>query len=138
MSQTPPSAATPASASALSVGTNAAHGLPRTNADKRHAVLLLLKDEEWGQWSSHEIARRCAVSHTFVDNARRSLATVASDEPTKTYTNRHGQTATMNTENIGRSEGQKRPTAPNYKPREQHVREIESLAASVHCSRRRG
>lgn len=30
-----------------SVGANATHGLPRTNADKRRAVLVLLQDTEW-------------------------------------------------------------------------------------------
>ncbi len=30
---------------------NAAHGLRRTNADNRRAVLKLLNDPEWQQWS---------------------------------------------------------------------------------------
>lgn len=47
-------------------GANAVHGLRRTNADKRRAVEALLRDEEWGQWSDREIARRCHVSHNFV------------------------------------------------------------------------
>src|SRR5690242_18124161 len=38
------------------VGTNADHGLPRTNADKRMAVLKLLQDAEWAEWSNREIA----------------------------------------------------------------------------------
>ncbi|EWY35857.1 hypothetical protein N825_32650 [Skermanella stibiiresistens SB22] len=29
------------------VGANARHGLPRSNADKRDAVMILLKDPEW-------------------------------------------------------------------------------------------
>jgi ParB-like chromosome segregation protein Spo0J len=41
-----------------SISSNDAHGLPRTNADKRRAVGLLLSDPEWGQWSDREIARR--------------------------------------------------------------------------------
>lgn len=85
-----------------SVGSNAEHGLPRTNADKRHAVLLLLKDEEWGAWADREIARRCAVGHNLVSEIRRSLSSKDSEKAKKTYTNKHGQTATMNTENIGR------------------------------------
>lgn len=51
-------------------GANATHGLRRSNADKRRAVVLLLQDEEWSQWSDREIARRCGVSHTFVSNLR--------------------------------------------------------------------
>jgi hypothetical protein len=54
-------------------GANAAHGLRRTNADKRRAVETLLRDEEWGQWSNREIARRCAVSQPFVSKLRTDL-----------------------------------------------------------------
>lgn len=39
-----------------SVGANAAHGLPRTNADKRRAAVTLLTDPEWGNWTDSEIA----------------------------------------------------------------------------------
>jgi len=56
------------------VGSNAEHGLRRTNADKRRAVMILLRDEEWRGWSDREIARRCAVSHLLVGNLRRELA----------------------------------------------------------------
>lgn len=83
-----------------SVGANAAHGLPRTNADKRRAVTMLLEDEEWSQWSDREIAQRCAVHHSFVSRLRSSLS--PNDSDTKTYTTRHGTTATMNTSNIGK------------------------------------
>jgi len=41
-----------------SVGANAAHGLRRTNADKRRAVEILLRDEEWSGWSNVVIAGR--------------------------------------------------------------------------------
>jgi hypothetical protein len=59
-----------------SVGANAAHGLRRTNADKRRAVERLLRDDEWGKWSNREIARRCGVSDTFVGDLRRNLSSV--------------------------------------------------------------
>jgi hypothetical protein len=49
---------------------NATHGLPRTNADKRKAVQMMLDDFEWSDWSNAEIARRCRVSHTFVNKMR--------------------------------------------------------------------
>lgn len=85
-----------------SVGANADHGIRRTNADKRRAVMRLLDDAEWSKWSDREIARRCGVSHQFVTNLRPSLSTVDSEKPDRTYTTRHGTTATMNTSNIGR------------------------------------
>lgn len=86
-----------------SVGANASHGLRRTNADKRRAVETLLADAEWAAWSDREIARRCCVHHDMVAVARKSLADSASEKPTeRTYTTKHGTTATMNTASIGR------------------------------------
>jgi hypothetical protein len=49
-----------------SVGANAEHGWRRSNDDKRKAVLTLLNDTEWAQWSDREIARRCGVHHDMV------------------------------------------------------------------------
>lgn len=59
-----------------SAGANAAHGLRRTNADKRRVVFMLLQDEEWAQWSDREIGRQCAVSHEFVRKLRPDLSTL--------------------------------------------------------------
>ena len=57
-------------------GANASHGLRRTNGDKRRAVDVLLRDEEWSQWSDGEIARRCAVSDRFVASSEGLTRTV--------------------------------------------------------------
>jgi hypothetical protein len=59
---------------------NSAHGLRRTNADKRRAVTLLLQDEEWRHWSNREIARRCAVSEFLVRQVRESICDKIADE----------------------------------------------------------
>lgn len=53
-----------------SCAANAAHGLRRTNDDKRRAVMTLLEDDEWSKWSDREIARRCGVTHPFVSKLR--------------------------------------------------------------------
>jgi Homeodomain-like domain len=58
----------------FSISSNGAHGLPRTNADKRKAVTLLLADAEWSQWSDSEIARYCQVSQSFVTRLRRRVS----------------------------------------------------------------
>lgn len=83
----------------LAAGANASHGLRRANDDKRRAALLLLGDTEWARWSDREIARRCAVSHDFVSRLRASLS---SHDSERTFTTRHGSTATMDTAAIGR------------------------------------
>jgi hypothetical protein len=51
-------------------GVNANHGMRRTHADKRKAVMMLLDDLEWSEWGNSEIARRCGVSPTFVAGLR--------------------------------------------------------------------
>lgn len=57
-----------------SVGANAEHGLTRSNADKRRAVLTLMTDPEWSQLSNAEIARRCGVRHAMTNAVRKELA----------------------------------------------------------------
>jgi hypothetical protein len=90
---------------------NARHGLRPTAVDKRHAVMRLLMDEKWGQWSDREIARRCVVSHPFVGKIRAELdqRQVTRDErltgnitSERVYTTKHGTMAIMDTTNIGR------------------------------------
>jgi hypothetical protein len=56
------------------VGSNAAHGLSRTQADKRRAVERLLKDAEWAQWSDRKVAEIARVDHKTVGTIRRELA----------------------------------------------------------------
>lgn len=88
-----------------SVGANSTHGLPRTNIDKRKAVMTLLEDGEWSQWSNREIARQCAVDEGTVRKYRNELTAEipqSGDASPRTYTNKHGTTSTMNTENIGK------------------------------------
>jgi hypothetical protein len=62
----------------FALGANAAHGMRRSNADKRRAVEIALK--EFPNLSSVEVSRICAVSHTFVDKQRPEPATVAGSE----------------------------------------------------------
>lgn len=53
-----------------STGVNTTHGVRRTSADKRKAVMKLLDDPEWKKWSNAEIGRQCGVSAPFVANLR--------------------------------------------------------------------
>jgi hypothetical protein len=57
-------------ATLFSVAANATHGLRRTNADKRHAVALLLADAKWTKKSDRWIADTCGVSAPTVAKAR--------------------------------------------------------------------
>ena len=67
------------------LGANKAHGLRRTNADKRRAVVVAL--HSFGDWADNRIATVCGVSHPFVGKLRNQLVTVTScGEDTRTGT----------------------------------------------------
>lgn len=54
-----------------STGVNTSHGMRRTYADKRKAVMTLLDDFEWRDMSNTEIAKHCHVSPSFVSDLRK-------------------------------------------------------------------
>lgn len=60
-------------ATLYAVGANDDHGLRRTNDDKRKAVMMLLDDFEWAEWSDREIAKATKVSFMTVGRIRKSL-----------------------------------------------------------------
>lgn len=93
---------------------NAKHGMRRTNADKRKAVMTMLDDFEWSQWSNAEIARHCGVSAAFVSNVRAEV------EGTKPDTVKY-RTAT--------GEVAEKKRAPGRKPKAQEPEEPEEEAA---------
>lgn len=93
-----------------SVGANAAHGMRRTNDDKRRAVLTLLNDPEWSAWSDREIARRCAVEAKMVGRMRPKDTVPEAQYETRTFVHpKTGAPAQMKTSAIGRSPRQDRP-----------------------------
>jgi hypothetical protein len=83
----------------FAVGANSRHGHPRSDADKRCAVLKLLNDEEWCKWSAREIARQCRVGHQLVEKLRTLTGRATSK---RQFRSKNGNVATMNTERIGR------------------------------------
>ena len=96
-----------------SVGANATHGLRRTNEDKRRAVMKMLNDPEWTEWSNREIARHCGVAEGTVRNWRpNDTAQITQYERTFTHP-KTGQQTKMNTGNIG---GSPRPPQPSWTP----------------------
>lgn len=115
-------------------GANATHGLRRTNADKRKAVLTLLHDDEWRQWGDREIARHCAVDGKTVGRLRQDVTAEirseperpragdpANDDAKRTYRTRHGTVATMDTARIGATKApQPKTSTPMERTRETH------------------
>jgi len=115
----------------FSVGANAAHGLRRTNEDKKRAVLTLLKDAApecanghvcrdgrhwsqqcWATWSDSQIARQCAVDHKTVATYR-PPPILGNSQDTQRVVQRGGTTYTMNTGRIGGNGSADRPVFDN-------------------------
>jgi hypothetical protein len=66
----------------------------------RRAVMMLLSDEEWSNWSNREIARCCAVNLDLV-NRIRNTSSLNDSVSERTYTTKQCTVATMNTSAIG-------------------------------------
>ena len=84
---------------------NALHGRRRSDDDKRRAVTTLLNDQEWGAWSDREIARRCAVAHSFVARVRAEAEPVYLDsnpDSGRKVSRGGGEPYTMKTGSIGK------------------------------------
>ena len=84
-----------------SVGVNANHGLRRSRATKRNAVMTLLKDKEWGRRSNVWIAKQCKVSEYLVRDIKKEHPEFQRDEIIRR--DRHGNVSEMNIEQIGSS-----------------------------------
>jgi uncharacterized ParB-like nuclease family protein len=72
-----------------STGVNTDHGMRRTYADKRKAVMTLLDDFEWEGMSNSQIAKHCRVSPTFVSDLRKGVGKDTGD--TVKYTSPSGK-----------------------------------------------
>jgi hypothetical protein len=128
----------------FSVGANHKHGLQRTNADKRKAVLTLLGDDEWCGRGQSWIAKQCGVSHTLVGDVSRgvknrnakSLVQCTSDTPPPLvnrvvdYTTKHGTEATMEVSKIGRTSRQ--PKADPAMPTEYETKKAMAIDGAAH------
>jgi ParB-like nuclease domain len=105
-----------------SVGANAEHkaALPRSREDKRKAVLTLLCDPEWSQWSNVAISKACQVAESFVRKLKKETHFAQSE--VTTYKNKHGAITQMRTSNIGK----KSNTSPSTIENEQDNPALES------------
>lgn len=102
------------------VGVNSDHGLQRSHEDKRKAVMTLLDDLEWSEWSDREIARKCNVSFMTVGRVRKSLNIEQTD---KKFINRHGTESVMKTENVGKKP-ELVPPLPEPEVEDEHLQEL--------------
>ena len=104
----------------FSVGVNSTHGLPRNNEDKRKAVMTILDDVEWAEWSDAIIAKKCHVSSAFVGRVRKAINL---ESTSRKYVNKHGTVVSVNTQNHGRPTQASEPVEEDIEP-DHHVQEL--------------
>lgn len=110
-----------------SCGANAAHGLPRTNEDKRRAVRKLLEDEEWAGWSDRKIADIASVSPDFVNRLRAELFPPSVIERQIRQAERGGTVYPIDTTNI--NSGRRVQQPPGFREQEEHHRYMRTVEA---------
>lgn len=103
----------------LSYGANKDHGLPRTNDDKKNAVLAALKHPKGAKKSDGQIAEHVGVSDRMVNKYRAELEVTSKLSESPKRTGRDGRTT--NTTNIGRKkragQGDELPADPPPLPK---------------------
>jgi hypothetical protein len=91
---------------------NRAHGLRRSNADKRRAVTMALASPQAQEMSDRQLAEHCGVGHVFVGMVRRELAGVHGEHlEGEIRTGRDGKQYALNSGQraaAGRASAQKR------------------------------
>lgn len=109
---------------------NAKHGMRRTHADKRKAVMTLLDDFEWQRWSNIEIAEHCGVSQSFVSNLRADSGKTADTVKYKTATGKvmekkkaPGRVAKE--PELKEPAKQEQPKAEEYDPRDELIEHLQ-------------
>ena len=104
------------------IGSNASHGLRRTQADKRRAIERLLRDEEWSKWSNRKIAKAAGVDHKTVEKVRREL--LGGEFPTPARSN--GEIPTTSG----------KPTTPSGSVLQDMLKTVSKEALIEECERR--
>jgi DNA repair photolyase len=89
----------------FAVGANTEHGQRRTNDDKRKAIMILLADKIWCEWTVGVIAKHCRVSRNLVKDvlAETKPHLVEKQDSATTTAVRNGKPYKMKTGNIGKA-----------------------------------
>jgi hypothetical protein len=119
-----------------SLGANDDHGLRRTAADKRKAIMIMLADAEWRSWNNKAIATACHCSVDLVQKVREESGI----EKGETKYIKDGEVRTMKTP-TGPKKGGDKPTIGKpivEEDFEKEAREVESeeLKAAVDMLRK--
>lgn len=105
-----------------SYAVNKAHGLRRSNEDKRRAVIAALKHPQGAGKSDSEISRHVGVDHKTVAAARKQLETTWEIPKSTERTGSDGRT--INTAKIGSDAETLYPATPSDDPNVEKARQI--------------
>jgi len=111
---------------------NSRRGLSMTSEDNRYIINKMLSHSVWGKWTNAEIARHVGVSKMTVGRVKQALAPADGEETKKTYTNKHGKEATIETKNLGRKKAEPEPEAePEVDPATEQLDELTDTILSM-------
>ena len=104
------------------------HGLNMTAEDYRRSIEIALNHPKWSTYSNAQIAAHVGVSATTVARVKKERNIKPAEKVT--YTDKHGNEATMNTSKIGKKPAKPEPEAEpeeeqdEYDPAEEKMREL--------------
>ena len=114
---------------------NNKQGRPLTSNDIRGILFAMFADEEYSAWSNNKIAKELDISSMTVGRVR-VLFQEQSKQPKQpvSYTDKHGNQKTMNTENIGKKK--KKTTKPDHSlgaldPSSELTQKVNELSSTV-------
>ena len=99
------------------LGANHTHGLARTNADKRKAVMLAIQDDDLKILSNREIAKICNVNHGLVNDIRNELAKPTAKPKEKTQAKSKDKNGV---------EAPSTPAEPEFDPKQHELQEAKN------------
>ena len=116
---------------------NNKQGRPLTSNDIRGILFAMFADEEYSAWSNNKIAKELDISSMTVGRVR-VLYQDQSKQPKQpvSYTDKHGNQKTMNTENIGKKKKERPTTKPDHSlgaldPSSELTQKVNELSTTV-------
>lgn len=116
-------------ATLFAFGANAGRGLSMSWEDNRNIIKRMLEHPVWSKWSNSEIAKHVGVSKMTVGRVKQQLAGKNPQPTKKTYKNKHGQEATMETKSIGKN----KPVTPVTAEESDKLHELTETISGLHA-----
>ena len=116
-----------------SYGANSRRGLSMTPEDNLHIIKSMFCHPKWRLWSNNEIARQIGMSGAYIGRVKRDLERdekIPVLDGDKTY-KRQGVELQMNTEKLGKKEGDKEQPKERESSEDGNDDKIQELAETI-------